>query len=184
MSLWTRTNKPKFAPHAVAGKNGWVHPVSNEILESFKTKPTAVVTPLVNSVTRYNGFVAASGEPRVDTRKHIRTNDTLAFAVQFNTQVVVTGQPYLTVNFNGVPQKAYYKPKSGFDVGQNVSVATGGTATLIFYYKAAYTDVATTNQVTLSSPLLLNGGTIKSLLNGDVATLTFTLPSLVALAVN
>jgi hypothetical protein len=184
MSLWTRSNKPKFAPHAVAGKNGWIHPTTNEILESFKTKPTVVTTPTINSVTLYNGFVQASGEPKQDTRTQVRTGDVLTFAVQFNTQVVVTGQPYLTINFNGSPQRAYYKPKSGYDFGQSVSGATGGTATLMFYYKVQSTDSAVAGQVTVTSPLVLNSGTISSLLNTNGATLTFTLPSLTTLAVN
>jgi len=183
MSLWTRSTKPKFAPHAVAGKNGWIHPVTNETLETFKTKPTVVVTPTINSVTNYKAFTPASGEPQVAARNYV-TNNTIKFAVQFNTQVVVTGQPYITININGTPQRVYYKPKSGFDFGQSVAGKTGGTATLMFYYVIQSTDHAIAGQVSLTSPIVLNSGTIKSLMNSNNATLTFTLPSLSTVTVN
>jgi len=182
MSIWTRTTPPKFAPHAVAGKDGWIHPVSNEVLETFgdgsSNKPTVVTTPTINSVKLYKGFVVASGETVADKRTHVVTKDVITLAVQFNSQVVVTGQPYIVINFNGSPKNALYLPKRGFDFGEDTTHTTGGTATLLFYYTIASAVVATSGQVVVLSPVQLGTGTIKSLLKGNNATLTFTPPVL------
>jgi len=185
MSIWSRTSPPKFAPHAVAGKDGWVHPLTGETLETFDTKPAVVTTPTINSVTRSESFNAKSGDPITSNTTHKYTNNTIKIVVQFNSQIVVTGQPYITVNFNGTPQRAYYKNKSGIDFGESVTGKTGGTSTLLFYYVIQSTDSATAGQVTLTSPIQLNGGTIKSYLNGNVATVTFGTPvGFTTLAVN
>jgi hypothetical protein len=102
MSLWTRNNKPKWAPNAVAGKNGWYHPITNEPLAVFGTKPVIVTTPSVQSVILYKNTLAASGDAMPDTRTSLKTGDYLYFAVRFNGQVTVVPDPtvpspYLTV---------------------------------------------------------------------------------------
>jgi hypothetical protein len=145
MALWTRTNKPRFAPHSVAGKDGWVHCVNNETFETFGTKPTIVATPSVQQVTLYKKFVAASGDALPDTRTTFKTGDYLEFAVRFNGQVYVTGgTPYLEVIINGVTRHATY-------------VQTGWgpySATLIFVYRIVAADVATAGNISIGTIVL------------------------------
>ena len=142
MSLWTRTTKPRFAPHAVAGADGWVHPVSNEFLETFRTKPTLTATPSVQQVTLYKKFVAASGDALPDTRTTFKTGDYLEFAVRFDGQVYVTGgTPYLEVIINGITRHANY-------------VQTGWgpySATLVFVYRVVASDVATAGNISIGT---------------------------------
>ena len=145
MALWTRTQKPRFAPHAVIGKDGYVHPVSNETLETFDTKIAIVATPSVQQVTMYKKFVAASGDALPDTRTTFKTGDYLEFAVRFDGQVYVTGgTPYLEVIINGITRHANY-------------VQTGWgpySATLIFVYRIVAADVATAGSITIGSIVL------------------------------
>jgi hypothetical protein len=246
MSLWTRTNKPKWVPNAVVGRDGWVHPVTSETLAVFDTKggatftlktvsgpftvaetvtggtssatgvvasyvastktlvvnyvsggpfqvaetltggtsgstavvvttvvgPGVVQTPTINSITFYKGFVAASGQAIASKTTAHSTYSYLKFSVQFNSQIKVTGQPYLPITINSVARKALYTPKAGFDIGENTSSTTGGTATLLFVYRCVPSDVCAANGVVISGNINLNGGTIKSYLNSNVATLT------------
>jgi hypothetical protein len=145
MALWTRSNKPRFAPHAVAGKDGWVHPVSNETLETFETKPTIVATPSVQQVTFYKKFVAASGDALPNLTANFTTGDYLEFAVRFNGQVYVTGgTPYLEVIINGITRQANY-------------VQTGWgpvSATLLFSYRVQASDVATAGNISIGTLVL------------------------------
>jgi len=185
MSLWTRTNPPKFAPHAVPGRDGWVHPLTNETLEVFDTKPTLVTTPTINSVVRAKTFNTESGDPIASTSTHLYVGDTVKFSVQFNSQVIVSGQPYINFVIGLNTRHALYEPKAGFDFGQSVAGTTGGTATLCFYYKITSSDVATAGNVSITSPVQPNGGSIKNYLGAQTnATLTFTPPNLTTLAVN
>jgi hypothetical protein len=186
MPIWTKTITPHFAPHAVIGKDGWVHPVTNEVLETFGAhdKQTVVTTPTVVSVQLYQGFIAASGEVVPDKRTHFKTGDILTFAVQFNSQVKVSGVSYLSLSINGSPAHAVYEPASGFDIGESAaSIPSGGSATLLFYYKVLFTDSAIAGQVSVSSPIV-TASYVKSYLNNNSATLTFSAPSLSTLVIN
>jgi hypothetical protein len=145
--------------------------------------PGIVTTPTINNVKLYKGFVSASGETIVSTKTAYTTYDYLVFSVQFNTQVVVTGQPYLPLTINGVSRQALYLHKAGFDIGENTTATTGGTATLLFSYRIQPSDVATASEVSMSSPINLNSGTIKSYLNSTNATCTFTPPTLSAISI-
>ena len=256
MSLWTRTSKPHWAPNAVVGKDGWVHPVTNETLVTFDTKggitfdlytvtgkflvgetvtgtggatgivasysvslstytlvlnvvtgtfhttdtltggssgatatvsalnpnsitvgPGVVTSPSINSVSFTKGFVAASGQPRINTKTKFVTNDYLKFSVQFNSQIKVTGIPYLSLMLTSGAVYVPYVPKTGFDLGENTGYTTGGTATLMFIYRIQSGDNAKLAGASLSSPIQLNGGTVKSYINGNVATVTFSTTS-------
>jgi hypothetical protein len=149
MSLWTRTQKPKFAPHSVASRDGWTHPVNNETLETFgdgaSNKPAIPATIVLQQVTLYKKFISASGDALPDTRTSFSTGDYLEFAVRFNGQVYVTGgTPYLEVIINGVTRHANY-------------VQTGWgpvSATLIFVYRIAANDVATPGNISIGNIVL------------------------------
>ena len=87
----------------------------------------------------------------------------LSFPVTFSEPVNVTGSPRLSLNVGGVARYATYASGSG-------------TTTLTFTYNTVVGDVDL-DGVALSSPLDLNGGTIKDLAGNDLAPLTFTLPN-------
>jgi hypothetical protein len=154
MSLWTRTSPPKFAPHAVPGIDGWVHPVTNEVLETFgdgtSNKPTPVASPTIQSCILYKSFVAASGDALPDLRTSFHPGDYLTFAVRFNAQVTVvpaTGSPYIIVTINGVQRNAAYVQAS---FGLNC-------ATLLFVYQLQASDAATPGNISVDSQLHLSG---------------------------
>ena len=87
----------------------------------------------------------------------------LSFPVTFSEPVNVTGSPRLSLDVGGVARYATYASGSG-------------TTTLTFTYNTVVGDVDL-DGVTLSSPLDLNGGTIKDLAGNDLTPLTFTLPN-------
>ncbi len=87
---------------------------------------------------------------------------TVPFTVNMSEVVNVTGTPRIAVDVGGVTRYATY--------------ASGtGTSTLTFNYDMVAGDVDL-DGVTLTSPIDLNGGTLKDL-NGNDAALTFTLPN-------
>ncbi len=89
----------------------------------------------------------------------------LDFAVNMNEATVVDttgGTPRIAINVGGVTRYASY-------------AAGSGTATLTFTYTPVAGDVDL-NGVALTSPVDLNGGTMKDAAGND-ATLTFTLPN-------
>ena len=179
MALWTRTAPPDWAPNSVPGKNGWIHPVTNECLVTFgdgtSNKPTPVTPATINSIKRYHGFyfghvnsTTGSGDTKIQTKTAYTTGDTLKFAVQWTAQVVVNvagGVPYIVVTINGVQYNATY-----------VQTSFGTeTATSMFYLKLpAGAFTTSTGQVTVASPIVPNGATIKTLLDSSSATLTFS----------
>jgi hypothetical protein len=152
MSLWTKTSAPKFAPHAVPGIDGWVHPVTNEILETFgsSNKPSPIASPVIESCVLYRAFIAASGDVLPDLRTSFHTGDYLTFAVRFDAQVTVVpdvGSPYLKVTINGVVRNAVYVQTS---FGLN-------TATLLFVYQLQSSDAATPGNISVDSQIHLSG---------------------------
>ncbi len=91
---------------------------------------------------------------------------TIPFTINMSEAVNVTGTPRIPINVGGNPDgNARY-----------ATYTTGtGTSTLTFTYTMIVGDVDL-DGVTLSSPIQLNSGTIKDL-NGNDATLTFTVPN-------
>lgn len=87
----------------------------------------------------------------------------LSFPVTFSEPVNVTGSLRLSLDVGGVARYATYASGSG-------------TTTLTFTYNTVVGDVDL-DGVTLSSPLDLNGGTIKDLAGNNLSPLTFTLPN-------
>ena len=94
---------------------------------------------------------------------------TIPFTINMSESVNVTGTPRIAVDVGGVARYATY--------------ASGtGTSALTFNYAMTAGDVDL-DGVTLSSPIDLNGGTLKDL-NGNNATLTFTVPNTSNVKVN
>jgi len=109
-------------------------------------------------------LVAGTG-PRYDS------GETVSFTVTYNQNVSVTGVPTMAMVLT-----------SG---NKNASYASGsGTSTLTFSYSPVVSgDVSNSSTVSLTSPIVLNGGTIKDSL-GRNPTLTFTPPSLTSVSFN
>ena len=94
----------------------------------------------------------------------------MTFPVTLSEAVVVTGTPRLALNIGGVTRYATYASGSG-------------TSTLSFTYSAQAGDLDL-DGITLSSPIDLNGGTIKDLAGNDLASLAFTVPNTSGIKVN
>lgn len=89
-------------------------------------------------------------------------NETIAITLNFNRSMVLdstSGTPYLSINVGGVSKQATY-------------VTGSGTSSLTFNYTVQYGD-ADADGILVSSPLVLNGGVLKSQ-SGNSATLSFT----------
>lgn len=93
----------------------------------------------------------------------------IPFTISTSEAVNVTGTPRIAVDVGGVTRYATYTSGSG-------------TNALVFTYAMVSGDVDL-DGVILSSPIQLNGGTIKDL-NGNDATLTFTVPNTSGVLVN
>lgn len=93
----------------------------------------------------------------------------IPFTVTMSEVVDVTGVPRIVVDVGGVTRYANY-------------TAGTGTNTLTFTYSVQSGDVDA-NGVVLSSPVQLNGGTIKNI-HGNDAILTYTVPNTTGVIVN
>lgn len=87
----------------------------------------------------------------------------IPFTVNLSKVVNVTGTPRIAVDVGGVTRYATYTSGTG-------------TSALIFTYAMVAGDVDL-DGVTVSSPIDLNGGTIKDLSGNDLSPLTFTVPN-------
>lgn len=94
----------------------------------------------------------------------------MTFPVALSEAVGVTGTPRLALDIGGVTRYATYASGSG-------------TSTLNFTYTVQAGDVDL-DGITLSSPIDLNGGTIKDLAGNDLASLAFTVPNTSGIKVN
>ncbi len=94
---------------------------------------------------------------------------TIPFTITTSESVNVTGTPRIQIDVGGVTRYAAYTSGTG-------------TSSLTFTYTMVAGDVDL-DGVTLTSPMQLNGGTIKDL-NGNDATLTFTVPNTSNVKVN
>jgi hypothetical protein len=150
------TSVPTVAFNHVSAAPGLTYTTTN-VATGFKIDGVA---PTVTAAT-------ITGET---SGTHFITNDFITFTLTTSKVVYVTGVPYITVTINGVARHAVY---------------TSGTKTtsLVFKYEVVSDDVATATNVTVTSPIVLNGGTIKDA-PGNAMTLTFTGPTMTAIAVN
>ncbi|MCX6954812.1 MAG: Ig-like domain-containing protein [Verrucomicrobia bacterium] len=115
---------------------------------ALAASPLRAVGPTVSSVTP-----PANGT--------YLTGQTVSFTVNFNLAITVTGTPQLSLAIGGTARTANY-------------VSGSGTTALVFSYTVQGTD-SDMDGMACTSPLVLNGGTLK---NGATdAILTFTPPS-------
>lgn len=94
----------------------------------------------------------------------------LPFTVTLSEAVVVTGVPRIAIDVGGVSRFADYSSGSG-------------TSTLTFTYAAQAGDLDL-DGIALSSPISLNGGTIKDMSGNDLSSLTFTVPNTSGVKIN
>lgn len=94
----------------------------------------------------------------------------IPFTINLSEIVNVTGTPRIAVDVGGVTRYATYASGSG-------------TSTLTFTYSMVAGDVDL-DGATVSSPIDLNGGTIKDLAGNDLSPLTFTAPNTTNVKVN
>jgi hypothetical protein len=101
---------------------------------------------------------------------HVFASTSIPFTINLSEAVNVTGTPRIAVDVGGVARYATY--------------ASGtGTSALTFTYAMVVGDVDL-DGVTVSSPIDLNGGTIKDLSGNDLSPLTFTPPNTSNVKVN
>ena len=90
-------------------------------------------------------------------------NQNIDFSLVFSENISVTGIPSLSLTVGATSKTAVY-------------VSGTGTNTLIFRYSVASGDLDN-DGITSSSPILLNGGTLKDAAGNALSGLTFTPPS-------
>lgn len=96
-------------------------------------------------------------------------NMPMTFTVSMTEAVVVTGTPRLTLTIGSTTRYASY-------------ISGSGSSTLSFRYTVVAADLDT-NGIVVTSPVDLNGGTIKDVA-GNAATLTFAAPNTSAVLVD
>lgn len=103
------------------------------------------------------------------------TGQTITFTVTYGGAVTVTGTPELTLS---IPQN------SGSAATRYASYASSSGSAMTFTYTVQSTDYAPTppSSVAMTSPILLNGGTIS--VGGAPGCLNFTPPSLTSILLN
>lgn len=114
--------------------------------------------------------VTLSGE---SVTNHFYTNDAFTLTVTGTKALYVNtaaGTPYITVTINSVARRAYYRQGNGSTV-------------LKFIYEILPADTAIAGQVSITSPIVLNSGTITDY-QGNSLTLTFSAPTVSSHLVN
>lgn len=101
-----------------------------------------------------------------DTANAYVTDDVLTLTATFNEKVIVTGTPRIAVVIGVNTRQATYASGSG-------------STALVFTYTVVAGDAAIAGQVSATSPIDLNSGTIKDVAAND-ATLTFAAPTGIA----
>lgn len=140
----------------------------NDVADLTFTKPTvsgvsfnSTAAPTIVSVAAPSGgtLFSANGTANMD------------FVATFSKAVVVTGTPQITIGINGVAKTANY-------------LSGSGSNQLTFRYTVVSADAATAGQFTVSSPLVLNSGTIKDVYDTALTPLTFTPPTVSSVVID
>ena len=97
------------------------------------------------------------------------TGDVFNFVATYSGNIFVTNSPRIAFTINGVQRYA------------NLHSVSGGAIT--FRYTVQSSDAATSGQIVLTSPIDLNGGTIKDAAE-NVAVVTFTPPSMTGVIID
>lgn len=121
----------------------------------FHSLKLAWAVPFIILMTTTNSAFAATSIP---------------FTINMSEAVNITGTPRIAVDVGGISRYATYS-------------AGTGTATLTFTYSMVAGDVDL-DGITISSPMDLNGGTVKDLAGNDLSSLTFTVPNTTGVKVN
>ena len=159
MSLWTLQQPPNWFANssrtpAVATPSGWQDPITGELLVA---------------ITGLSTTKEPNGAPtlvRVTFDKiSYKHGDTAYVIAQYNEAVTVTGTPQVAISVNGSPHTLSY-------------VSGSTTSFLKFSYTVGNSDVATAGQLSITSPLSLNSGTILGSTNKalTVTSITGTFP--------
>ena len=156
MPLWSLTNPPVWKSNAVATPAGWEDPDTGELIVTIEglstTKTHTAVTSITLDLSNYGledgGWV---------------TSEVITIYVTFNAAVLVTGVPTIAATFGGNAGNFSYVSGSG---------VTGDLGVLTFQHTVASND--NDGLIVLSSPIVLNGGTIKEHTSLSNATLTFS----------
>ncbi len=130
---------------------------------TFSAASTSTVT--INKKATLSVTLVAGTGPRYDT------GETITFTVTGSKALTVTGTPTIPITITSGNKNASY-------------VSGSGTTALTFSYSPVVSgDSSASGTVSISSPVVLNGGTIKDSL-GNAAVLTFTPPSLSSVSFN
>lgn len=148
---------------------------------TFTQPSTSVTNPTFNGTPSAAGFtvdgvaptitgVTVTGEESTNT---FVTNNFVTITLTTSKPVYVNtagGTPYIVVNIGSSHPHATY-------------IGGSGTNTLVFEYEIGLSDTCTASNFSISSPVVLNSGTIKDL-PGNNLTLTFSAPSTSSVTVN
>jgi hypothetical protein len=166
MSQWTTSQPPTWFPGAKQTSAGWVNPDTGEVLVAIH-------------VADFDGLDAAT-QPAVIkdvvfASQNFVLNEPFNIFIVFDQAVVVSGTPQVAITFNAQGRVASYDPTllvSPLTDNADIEFLPAGSGTNIigFAYTIQAGDDATAGQVTLTSPINLNGGTIKNSVGAVVAT--------------
>jgi len=106
-----------------------------------------------------------------DAPYSVAKGSVLTLTAHMSKACVVTGSPRLTLAIDGVAKNATY-------------VSGSGTKDLVFQYTVVSGDSCATTDFDVSSPLVLNGGTIKDIYDTAATPLTFTPPDTDAVVID
>lgn len=145
---------------------------------SFTEPSTQVTNPTFNGTPTGAGFSVNGVAPTItaaaisgfSSGTTFITNNYVTLTLTTSVPVYVVGSPYITIDINSTPQHAAF-------------VNGSGTTSLVFQYEIAAADNCTSTEFTITSPVVLNSGTMKDF-QGNNLTLTFTAPTVTAVVVN
>jgi len=136
MSLWSLNSPPLWFPTAVATPAGWANPDTGEL----------IVT--IVGLSTYKGGLSDLVSVRfVDVDRKFGAAQTMTLRATFSEKVNVTGTPRITSTINGNTRQFNY-------------LSGSGTNQLLFRYTVAADETATSGQISFTSPIALNSGTI------------------------
>lgn len=160
MSLWDINNAPNFKPEGlgipnevVATSRGWENARTGELLVAIRG-----LNALQSNVNIEQVFITAQD------KQLYKQGDIFSVTVVLTQKVTVTGSPQITVSVNGTNVVANY-------------VSGSGTNVLVFQYSVPNNISSVGGNVSVTSPIALNGGTIVDTANSSLnAQTAFTPP--------
>ena len=171
------TSDLKFCYTIASADNGALVVISPLSLSggTIKSKSTTsnlplTFTPPVTTAVVISGVVPTITSGTLNSGVYT-TGQPINLSLVLSKAVSVTGNPSVALSINGVTKQAVY-------------FSGTGSATLVFKYPAVVAgDHAIAGQFSVTSPVVLNGGTIHDSA-GNTPALTFTPPNATAVTVN